>query len=83
MVVDIRLINCDLFVFDNGSGMSVFKVGVIFDSTVKIIGVTFLLSNISVGEVIGVGVRLMDKNDGNIVLGLVALDFDLDVSLLE
>lgn len=56
VVVDICLINCDLFVFDNGSGMLVFKVGVIFDSMVKIIGVMFLLSNISVGEVIGVGV---------------------------
>ncbi|MQI04185.1 fimbrial protein, partial [Escherichia coli] len=69
VAVDIRLINCDLPASDNGSGMPVSKVGVTFDSTAKTTGATPLLSNTSAGEATGVGVRLMDKNDGNIVLG--------------
>lgn len=68
VAVDIRLINCDLPASDNGSGMPVSKVGVTFDSTAKTTGATPLLSNTSAGEATGVGVRLMDKNDGNIVL---------------
>ena len=72
VAVDIRLINCDLPASDNGSGMPVSKVGVTFDSTAKTTGATPLLSNTSAGEATGVGVRLMDKNDGNIVLGSAA-----------
>ncbi|OOK26923.1 putative fimbrial-like adhesin protein [Escherichia coli] len=83
MAVDIRLINCDLPASDNGSGMPVSKVGVTFDSTAKTTGATPLLSNTSAGEATGVGVRLMDKNDGNIVLGSAAPDLDLDASSSE
>ena len=83
VAVDIRLINCDLPASDNGSGMPVSKVGVTFDSTAKTTGATPLLSNTSAGEATGVGVRLMDKNDGNIVLGSAAPDLDLDASSSE
>ena len=80
VAVDIRLINCDLPASDNGSGMPVSKVGVTFDSTAKTTGATPLLSNTSAGEATGVGVRLMDKNDGNIVLGSAAPDLDASSS---
>lgn len=83
VAVDIRLINCDLPASDNGSGMPVSKVGVTFDSTAKTTGATPLLSNTSAGEATGVVVRLMDKNDGNIVLGSAAPDLDLDASSSE
>ena len=49
----------------------------------KTTGATPLLSNTSAGEATGVGVRLMDKNDGNIVLGSAAPDLDLDASSSE
>lgn len=48
--------------FSNGFGGKIFKVVVIFDSLVKIIGVDLIFNNISMGEVIGVGVCLMNKD---------------------
>lgn len=56
------LVNCDLENFSNGFGGKIFKVVVIFDSLVKIIGVDLIFNNISMGEVIGVGVCLMNKD---------------------
>ena len=83
VAVDIRLINCDLPSSDNGSGSPISKVAVTFDGSAKTTGATPLLSNTSAGEATGVGVRLMDKNDTNIVLGTAAPDLDLDSSSTE
>lgn len=81
--VDIRLINCDLPSYDDGSGGTVSKVSVTFDSSDKTVGANPMLSNTSTGEATGVGVRLMDKDKSNIILGSPSADIELSQSATE
>lgn len=62
VAVDLRLVNCDLENSSNGSGGKISKVAVTFDSSAK---------------TTGVGVRLMNKDQSNIVLGTATPDIDL------
>ena len=53
------------------------KVAVTFDSSAKTTGADPILNNTSTGEATGVGVRLMNKDQSNIVLGTATPDIDL------
>ncbi|MFG5895202.1 fimbrial protein [Escherichia coli] len=52
-------------------------VAVTFDSSAKTTGADPILNNTSTGEATGVGVRLMNKDQSNIVLGTATPDIDL------
>ncbi|VEC54490.1 putative fimbrial-like adhesin protein [Escherichia coli] len=67
VAVDLRLVNCDLENSSNGSGGKISKVAVTFDSSAKTTGADPILNNTSTGEATGVGVRLMNKDQSNIV----------------
>lgn len=77
VAVDLRLVNCDLENSNNGSGGKISKVAVTFDSSAKTTGADPILNNTSTGEATGVGVRLMNKDQSNIVLGTATPDIDL------
>lgn len=77
VAVDLRLVNCDLENSSNGSGGKISKVAVTFDSSAKTTGADPILNNTSTGEATGVGVRLMNKDQSNIVLGTATPDIDL------
>ncbi|ORT45375.1 fimbrial protein [Escherichia coli] len=77
VAVDLRLVNCDLENSNNGSGGKICKVAVTFDSSAKTTGADPILNNTSTGEATGVGVRLMNKDQSNIVLGTATPDIDL------
>ncbi|QML61171.1 fimbrial protein [Escherichia coli] len=83
VAVDIRLINCDLLNSDDGTGSMLSKVAVTFDSTAKTTGADPMLSNTSTGEATGVGVRLMNKDQSNIVLGTETPYITLDANATE
>lgn len=76
VAVDLRLVNCDLENSNNGSGGKISKVAVTFDSSAKTTGADPILNNTSTGEATGVGVRLMNKDQSNIVLGTATPDID-------
>lgn len=76
VAVDLRLVNCDLENSSNGSGGKISKVAVTFDSSAKTTGADPILNNTSTGEATGVGVRLMNKDQSNIVLGTATPDID-------
>ena len=88
VAVDLHLVNCDLETSSTGSGGKISKVAVTFDSSAKTTPATLHtpakppgsappLHNPTTPQATGVGVRLMNKDQSNIVLGTATPDIDL------